>query len=179
MPDDPNDGYRYRLPANLRQQVGLGRISSDARTRGVVRSGLGIESIERALLNESLTGATNYSSLSSTTWVALDTTNLQWSIWLSGKRPVEYTIVGYVATTATNTLGLSIMLDGTEITSMPLGICGAYNKTDVVCISGTWVTDPPTPGRHTVAVCYKVNGGASGFVQVDSSVHMFVVAKEI
>lgn len=178
MPES-DSGYRYRLPANLRQQIGLGRISANARERGVVRSGLGIESIERGLLYETLTGGTNYSSLSATTWTALDTTLLSWTITASGKRPIEFHMAAWMTSDPSDLMGLSLSWDGDEVSGFPYGIIGIYNQANVTLTSGFCVLEDPAPGTHTVQVIYKVSGGTTGFVQVDALTHLAVMAKEI
>lgn len=179
MPDDPNDGYRYRLPANLRQQVGLGRIGREARSRGVVRSGIGIESIERAHFWHMMSGATNYSSLSQTAWTELDSTNLKWSVTTSGKRPLEFKITAWVGVDASQLLGVSLTWDGAEVTGATYGMAGVYSPANVMCVSGFAVLDDPGPGTHSLAVVHRQSGGTAGLVQVDSSTHLFVSAKEI
>lgn len=174
---DYNDTSRYRLPANLRQQVGLGRISTDARDRGVQRSGLGIESIERAYLAEQVIGTADYSSLTATSWTAIDSTNLQWSLTTSGTRPVElmFSVLGLAP--AAQTLYLSFLWDGTEVTSAVEGMSINVISSSLAKMHGFHTMMDVGPGTHTLALAYKVSGGTG--VVYNNGFRIFVRAKEV
>ena len=179
MPDDPNSGYRYRLPANLRQQVGLGRIGENARDRGVVRAGLGIESIERAHVAESVSTGTDYTSLAETTWTALDSTNMSWDVWLSGKRPVELQISAGALATSPFRIALSISMDGVEVTGRSLGMTFTYDSAAVDHICGAYTIGEVAPGKHRFQVVYVVSGGSSGAITNDANSAVYVCIKEV
>lgn len=170
---------RYMVPGWLRQQAGLGRIGSDARSPARTAYGLAIENVERAWHYGTRTGVTNYSSLSSTTWTDLDSTNLAWTVTTSGKRPLEFRITGWLGVGAGLLMGVSVAWDGVEVTGFPYGMAGVYQPASVMCVSGFGVLPAPSPGSHRMSVVYRVSGGASGLVQVDSSTHLFVSVKEI
>lgn len=176
---DYNDTSRYRLPANLRQQVGLGRCSLDARSRGVVRTGLGIESIERGHLAESVTTGTDYTSLAATNWTALDTTNMSWDLWLSGTRPVECSINAGVLATATFRIALSLSMDGVEVTGRSLGMTYTYDSAALDHICGEHTIASVAPGKHRFQVVYIVSGGAGGAVANDPTSAVYVRIKEV
>lgn len=178
MPSD--ERFSFRRPYQLREQAGFGRIGTDARAPGrAAVQGLGVEAIERALLYEVITGETNYSSLDQTDWTALDTDLLSWTLYTSGKRPVEFHMSAWLTSDPSDLMGVSLSWDGTEVSGCPYGIAGIYNQSNVTQVSGFCVLENPGPGRHTVQVVYKVSGGTTGFVQVDTLTSMVVMAKEI
>ena len=169
---------RYMVPGWLRQQAGLGRIGADARSPARTAYGLAIENIERGYLATRYTAGSDYSSLSSTSWVALDSTNLSWSFTASGKRPVELTVSGLVLATATRNIRLSFLWDGVEVTGTTLGMCLSWDSAATDFLTGVHRIDP-TAGTHTVAVAYSVSGGASGAVSVSGGASLFVSVKEV
>lgn len=176
MPDEATN--YFRVPGWLRQQAGLGRVSPDARAPARTAYGLAIENVERAYLATRVTGSADYSSLASTSWVALDSTNLKWTLYTSGRRPVELMVSALVLATATRNIRLSFLLDGVEVTGTTLGMCLSWDSAATDQVTGVHRIDP-TPGAHTLAVAYSVSGGASGAVAVSGGASMFVSAKEI
>lgn len=178
MPDDPNSGYRYRLPANLRQQVGLGRIGTEARTRGVVRSGLGIESIERGFLNGVRSLDADLTGLNSSTFALADPTDLAWDVGLSGKRPAEVrcsALVQYV--TGGGYLALSLFANGAEVSSAGLGLWYTDTAATWYTVSIGWVVDEPLAGTNTFGLAYKVF--SAGSLTVSSGVPVQMMVKEL
>ncbi len=177
MPDDTS-GY-FRVPGWLRQQAGLGRIGVDARAPARTAYGLAIENVERAHLWHQRTGASNYTSLGATSWTALDSTNLAWRLWVSGRRPIEFSLTGSIVSGSLKTVGLSVAWDGVEVTGTTNGMLIAYDVTTYQHRSGGFVLDPVTGGEHTVTIVYRVSGGVGGGVQVDADARLFVSVKEI
>lgn len=177
MPDDPNSGYRYRLPANLRQQVGLGRIGKNARERSVVRSGLGIESIERGFLNGVEILGADITGLNSSTYANIDTT-LTWSVTLSGKRPAEIrsaALVQYV--TGGGFVAMTLYANGADVTTAPLGLW--YTDTAAMWHTANmeWVLEEPLPGTNTFHIAYKVF--SAGTLTVSSGCPVQMIVREI
>ena len=175
----PDDGSRYRVPGWLRQQAGIGRIGADA--RGPARSayGLAIENVERGFLWDQLTGATNYTGLSATSWTAVDGNALSWRVWVSGNRPVEFSLTASIVSGASQAIGVSLAWDGVEVTGTSYGMLIVFNETVFQHRSGGAVLESPVGGEHTVSVVYRVSGGTGGGVQVDSDARLFMSAKEI
>lgn len=168
----------YRVPGWLRQQAGLGRIGVDARSPARTAYGLAIENVERGYLATRHTGGADYTGLSSTTWVALDSTNLSWVVWCSGRRPVELTVSGLVLATSGSNIRLSFLMDGVEVTGTTLGMCLSWDSAATDFLTGVHRVDP-SPGSHTFQVAYSVSGGSSGAVAVSGGASLFVAVKEV
>lgn len=169
---------RYRLPANLRQQVGLGRIGDDARTRGVVRSGLGIESIERGFLNGVRNLDADITGLNSSSFALADSTDLVWGVKLSGKRPAEVrcsALVQYV--TGGGYLALTLFVNGVEASGAALGLWYTDTASTWYTASVGWIVDEPLAGTNTFGLAYKVF--SAGSLTISSGVPVQMMVKEL
>jgi hypothetical protein len=167
----------FRVPGWLRQQAGLGRIGRDARSPARTAYGLAIENVERAHLTAQVVGAADYTGLNATSWTALDATNLQWRVWTSGKRPVEFLFSVLGLAPAGQTLYLSFLWDGAEVTGTTEGMTVNVISSALAKMHGFHTMVDVGAGEHTLSLAYKVSGG-SGTVY-NNQFRIFVSAKEI
>lgn len=171
------DAY-YRVPGWLRQQAGVGRIGADARTPARTAYGLAIENIERCFLNGTYKLSADLTGLASSTFANVNSTNLKWDVWFSGKRPVVMQfqcLARYV--TGGGYVALSFMVDGVEVSGAGLGLWYMDVASDWRNATGTWVVDAPVGGKHTVALGYKVF--SAGSLTVSSGVPVVVTVREV
>jgi hypothetical protein len=140
---------------------------------------LAIENVERGFLWDQLTGATNYTGLSATSWTELDPALLRWGLTLSGARPVEFRLSVRIIGSSGQSFGVSLALDGAEVTGTTYGMCMTFSDAAYTQVSGFAVLDNPSPGARTVSVVVRASGGSAAGVAVDGNNRLFMSAKEI
>lgn len=177
MPDEATN--YFRVPGWLRQQAGLGRIGADARAPARTAYGLAIENVERGFFHTQVNNESNYTGLSSTTWVDVDATLLSWSVTTSGRRPVELTLVTRIIGSAGREMGASLAWDGVEVTGVGYGMCHTFDNAFYHQTTGRAVLDSPGGGTHRLSVVYKVSGGVAAGLLVNGKNRLFVSVKEI